>query len=154
MGVSIELISAYSQYRFLPAGFFSYDAADEVINYDPDRLHKPIGKISLLHEISHCELGHFHYRFDIELLMMEVAAWHYTKKLAKIHGLKLDNVYIQDCIESYDNWVNQRGTCPVCNNFCIEQQENIFDCFVCNTRWQVSNEPQKRVVRKIILKNS
>lgn len=150
--MKIEIIAKYDQYKFLPAGFFSYDAADEVINYDPSRLHKENGKISLLHEISHCELGHFHYRYDIELLMMEIAAWHYTEKLAKEHGVQLDDGYIDSCIESYDDWINKRGTCPTCNNFCIEQTENNYSCFVCKTNWQVSNEPQKRVTRKILAK--
>lgn len=148
--MSIELISAYKQYRFLPAGYFSYDAADEVINYDPVRLEQRHGKISLLHEISHCELGHFHYRYDLELLMMEIAAWHYTKQLADKHGVELDDGYVQDCIDSYDKWVDQRGTCPKCQNFCIEQNENTFCCFICNAKWTVSSEPQKRVIRKLI----
>ncbi len=146
----MELLAKFSNYRFLPAGYFSYDAADEVINYDPIRLKKTNGKISLLHEISHCELGHFHYRYDMELLMMEVAAWNHTKKLADQHGVRVNEAYIKDCIESYDEWVNRRGSCPTCDNFCLEYKESRYNCFVCDTRWQVSPEPQKRIQRRII----
>ncbi|MBA3679176.1 hypothetical protein H0W80_03235 [Candidatus Saccharibacteria bacterium] len=96
----MEIIASFNQYRFLPAGFFSYDAADEIINYDPLRLNHTTGKISLLHEISHCELGHFHYQHDLELLMMETEAWHYTRKLALKHGIDLDEDYIEECILS------------------------------------------------------
>lgn len=145
----MEIIAAHSQYRFLPAGFFSYDAADDVINYDPVRLKTLNGQVSLLHEISHCKLGHFHYQSDLELLMMEVAAWHYTRTLAREHGIEIDEEYIQDCVDSYDNWVEKRGTCPSCQNFCIEQDSK-YTCFVCNTRWQVSPEPQQRIIRRKI----
>ena len=146
----MELLTSFSQYRFLPAGFFSYDAADDIINYDPVRLQHSTGKISLLHEISHCELGHFHYRYDLELLMMEVAAWHYTKKLAAKHNIKLDQAYVESCIESYDEWVSKRGSCPSCDNYCLEARENQFSCFICGTRWEVSNQPQKRIQRRKI----
>ena len=146
----MELISAFNQYRFLPAGYFSYDAADDIINYDPIRLKHPTGKVSLLHEISHCELGHFYYRYDMELLMMEIAAWHHTKKLANEHCIELDAAYVQECIESYDNWVSKRGCCPECDNFCLESHENQFSCFVCGTRWSVSSQPQKRIQRRKI----
>ena len=151
--MSIEIIAKYDHFQFLPAGFFSYDASEEIINYDPDRLPSRAGKIALLHEISHCELGHFHYKYDLELLMLEVAAWNHTKKLAKQHGVDIAHQYIQDCIASYDEWVTKRGTCPGCDNFCIEQDENVFRCFVCNTRWRVSNEPQKRITRTLLPQN-
>lgn len=148
----MEIIAAFSQYRFLPAGFFSYDAADDIINYDPVRVKTTTGKVSLLHEISHCKLGHFHYQTDLELLMMEVAAWHYTRVLASEQGIKLNEAYIQDCIDSYDTWIEKRGCCPLCDNFCIEQeQNNQYQCFVCNTRWQVSSEPQQRIMRRKII---
>lgn len=146
----MDLITKYQQYTFLPASFFSYDASEEVINYDPIRLNKPNGKISLLHEISHCELGHFNYQYDIELLMMEVDAWHYTKKLADQHGIGLDESYIQDCIDSYKDWVELRGTCPRCNNYCFEQSKNLYSCFVCSSMWQVSSEPQEEITKQLL----
>ena len=146
----MEIIASYDKYRFLPAGFFSYDASEDIINYDPRRLRSPAGKISLLHEISHCELGHFNYRYDMELLMMEIDAWNYTKTLAKKHDVYIDDGYIEQCIESYDTWVTKRATCPKCDNFCLEESENIYSCYVCSTRWKVSSEPQKQVSRKVI----
>lgn len=146
----MEIIAQYKQYQFLPAGFFSYDAAEEVINYDPIRLQRAQGKISLLHEISHCELGHFNYQYDIELLMMEIDAWYYTKKLANKHNIALDEKYVQDCINSYEDWLTKRATCPMCDNFCFEKSKNLYSCFICDTHWKVSSEPQKRVLRRIV----
>ncbi len=80
--------------------------------------------------------------------MMEVAAWHYTKKLAQKHNIELDLEYVESCIESYDEWVSKRGCCPTCDNYCLEARENQFSCFMCGTRWQVSNQPQKRIQRR------
>lgn len=148
--MSIDIIATYHEYTFLPAGYFCYDASEEVINYDPVRLRYNTGKIALLHEISHCQLGHFHYRYDLELLMLEVAAWNRTLELARKHNIPVQQQYIQDCIDSYDDWVTRRGTCPTCHNFCIEDTENVFSCFVCNTQWRVSSEPQKRVTRTLV----
>ena len=97
----MEIISAYPKQKFLPAGYFAYDASDDVINYDPVMLESTDGKLALLHEISHATLGHFHYRFDFELFAMEMDAWNLTRKLAHKHSLKLNESYISDCMESY-----------------------------------------------------
>ena len=63
----MEIIAAYPEQRFLPAGYFAYDASEDIVNYDPGLLRRNSGKLALLHEISHAILGHFHYRFDFEL---------------------------------------------------------------------------------------
>ena len=36
----MEIIAAYPKQRFLPAGYFAYDAGEDVINYDPTLLNK------------------------------------------------------------------------------------------------------------------
>ena len=150
----MEILRAFSQYRFLPSGYFSYDSHEEIIHYDATRLHTPEGQISLLHEISHCELGHFHYQTDVELLTMEIAAWNYTRELARKYHVKLNEHYIADCIESYNIWMQKRGTCPSCKVFCLGENDTQFSCYNCAARWRVSADPQDRVVRRLYKDNS
>ncbi len=146
----MELIAQYPTFRFLPAGYFAYDAAEDVINYDPAELKSVQGKLALLHEISHASLGHFHYRFDFELFVMEARAWHMTRKLAKKHNVEVNDDYIESCIDSYDEWLSKRATCPKCQTFNIQSVPNEFQCYHCETSWQVSDDLQKAVQRKRI----
>jgi hypothetical protein len=146
----LEIIAAYPQHRFLPASFFSYDAADEVINYLPEALTTNSGKLALLHEISHCELGHFHYISDLQLYAMEIDAWQLTYKLAKQFNITISQSYIDECLDSYNHWIEKRGTCPRCNNFCAQSSETEFECFNCSTRWRVNTSPQVRTTRRIV----
>ena len=147
----MEIIAAYSQHTFLPAAHFSYDAADEVINYFPQALKTNSGKIALLHEISHCELGHFHYVSDLQLYAMEIDAWLLTRKLAKKFNIPVEEDYIDECIESYNQWIEKRGTCPRCSTFCAQKTEVEFECYNCLTCWRVSADPQVRTQRRIIV---
>lgn len=146
----MEIIAAYAQHRFLPAAFFSYDASEEVINYLPDALSTNSGKLALLHEISHCELGHFHYQTDLQLYAMEIDAWQLTRKLAKKFKIPITKDYIEDCLESYNQWIEKRGTCPKCQTFCAQTTETEFECFNCSTRWRVNTSPQVRTTRRIM----
>jgi hypothetical protein len=146
----MDIIAAYPQQRFLPAGYFAYDASEDVINYDPGRIHDDSGKLALLHEIAHSLLGHFHYRFDFELYAMEMDAWNLTRNLALQHNIKIDENYLEQCMNSYDEWLTERGTCPNCEEFNVQSVPNRFQCFRCRTRWEVSEDVQSSVKRKII----
>lgn len=146
----MDIIASYPEQRFLPAGYFAYDASEDVINYDPGLLGMADGKLALLHEISHAILGHFHYRFDFELYAMEMDAWNMTKSLAQKHKVRINEAYINECMDSYDEWLTKRGTCPRCNEFNIQNQPNQFSCLRCQTRWKVSEDIQSSIRRKII----
>ena len=100
----MEIIAAYPKQRFLPAGYFAYDASEDIVNYDPVGIKTNSGKLALLHEISHAMLGHFHYRFDFELYAMEMDAWNKTRELANKHKLNINEDYINACMDSYDEW--------------------------------------------------
>lgn len=146
----MEIIAAYPNQRFLPAGYFAYDASEDVVNYDPSRISDRAGKLALLHEVAHSLLGHFHYRFDFELYAMEMDAWNLTRTLAKQHSVKIDEEYLKQCMDSYDQWLTKRGTCPKCDEFNVQSVPNRFQCFRCRTRWEVSENIQSSVKRKVI----
>ncbi len=94
---------------------------------------------SLLHETSHALLGHTTYTTDFELLKLEVAAWDKAKKLAKIFDICIDEDHVQDCLDSYRDWIYARSICPRCGNKSL-QQANLrhYKCFNCHMIWQVT----------------
>ncbi|MEI6581920.1 MAG: hypothetical protein WCN86_03545 [bacterium] len=146
----MEIIAAYPEQRFLPAGYFAYDASEDIVNYDPGLLRRNSGKLALLHEISHALLGHFHYRFDFELFAMEMDAWNMTRTLAIKHAVGVQESYINECMDSYDIWLTKRGTCPRCNQFNLQSKPNEFRCYRCLTRWKVSQDIQSSIRRVVI----
>ena len=146
----MEIIAAYPEQRFLPAGYFAYDASEDIVNYDPGLLRRNSGKLALLHEISHAMLGHFHYRFDFELFAMEMDAWNMTRTLAIKHAVGVQESYINECMDSYDVWLTKRGTCPRCNQFNLQSKPNEFRCYRCLTRWKVSQDIQSSIRRVVI----
>ena len=146
----MEIIAAYPEQRFLPAGYFAYDASEDIVNYDPGLLRRNSGKLALLHEISHAMLGHFHYRFDFELFAMEMDAWNMTRTLAIKHAVGVQESYINECMDSYDIWLTKRGTCPRCNQFNLQSKPNEFRCYRCLTRWKVSQDIQSSIRRVVI----
>ncbi|MDP4038766.1 MAG: hypothetical protein Q8P54_02290 [bacterium] len=146
----MDIINYFDALKFLASDHFAYSASEDIVNYDPEKLESDLGRLNLLHEISHCLLGHIDYDYDLELLIMEVKAWNKTRELAPIFKIKIDEDYITTCIESYDLWVSSRATCPECDNFNLQQKLNEFRCFNCQTRWRVNKRKDKRVTRTII----
>lgn len=150
----MDIIRSFNELTFLPNSYFAYDAADDVINYNPEELASQQGQLSLVHEISHALLNHFHYSYDIELLLMEIDAWSKTRELCQQFDLIIDEDYISDCIESYDSWLTARSTCPKCNNFCLQKGPTRFSCFLCGCEWKVNDRKDCRVIRTIIASRS
>lgn len=97
-----------------------------------------IGAWSLLHEVAHALLEHQTYQSDLELLMMEVSAWHKAQKLAPDYGFYIDENHVQDCLDTYRDWLDQRSTCPLCGNTGLQHSAREYSCFNCSTKWQVS----------------
>jgi len=149
-GGLMDIINYFTDLQFEPANFFLYSSSQEIVYYNPQKLQTNIGRLNLLHEISHSLLGHTDYDYDIELLIMEVKAWDKTRELAPQFKVKIDESYIRQCIQSYDQWVSLRATCPSCKNFNFQHSKSEFRCFNCQTRWQVNSRKDKRVTRTII----
>lgn len=94
---------------------------------------------SLLHETSHALLHHTAYRTDFELLRLEVAAWEQTRALAQDFGIILDEDHVQDCLDTYRDWLYARSICPRCTNKCLQQPDlRHYRCFNCHASWKVT----------------
>lgn len=94
---------------------------------------------SLLHEASHALLAHQTYRNDFELLEMEVAAWEHAKQLAvQLELGAIDENHIQDCLDTYRDWLHKRCLCPTCGSRSFQQDERHYVCHNCTTNWRVT----------------
>lgn len=93
---------------------------------------------ALLHEVGHALLGHSGYRYDIELLKFETAAWHKACQLAATYGLHIDDEHIQDCLDTYRDWLHVRATCPTCLARSLQTSPQAYQCFNCGSTWMVS----------------
>lgn len=103
----------------------------------------------LLHEIGHAQLGHQRYTTDFNLLTLEIEAWEHAKQLSKKYNHEISENHIQDCLDTYRNWLHKRSTCPKCISNSLQINTDIYRCFNCNNEWRVSASRKCRTYRKI-----
>jgi hypothetical protein len=104
---------------------------------------------ALLHETGHALLGHTSYKADFELVRLEVAAWDRAQQLAKHHGVTIDEDHIQDCLDTYRDWLYKRSICPSCTTKCLQQGDFVhYRCFNCHTTWRVTASRFCRAYRR------
>jgi ribosomal protein S27AE len=92
----------------------------------------------LLHEAGHASLGHVAYSSDIELLQLEAAAWEAALDLGRKTKQTIDSEHIQDCLDTYRDWLHQRSTCPRCGIVSFQETTNRYKCHNCHKTWTVS----------------
>jgi hypothetical protein len=94
---------------------------------------------SVLHELGHALLGHEDYESDIGLLQKEADAWERAIKLAAQYNLAINPDHIQNCLDTYRDWLHKRSTCPDCNSHGLQQNKALYRCLNCQTTWKVTN---------------
>lgn len=103
---------------------------------------------SLLHETGHALLGHTTFKTDFELLKLEVEAWQKAQELAPDFGLKIDPNHIEDCLDSYRDWLHKRSLCPTCNTVSLQEDSGTkYRCHNCHTTWTVTKNRFCRAYR-------
>lgn len=103
---------------------------------------------ALLHEAAHGLLGHQTYSSDFELLTMEVAAWKHAAALGQTLGITIDEEHIQDCLDTYRDWLHRRSTCPTCGSVSLQRSPEQYACHNCPTSWRVTQSRFCRPYRK------
>lgn len=143
----LEQIRAdFTDLEFRRSNRFSWHAGSKHISYqDP----KDIRAIwALLHEIGHAELEHADFSSDIELLQKEVAAWAKAHEISRRYGIKIDQDYIEDNLDSYRDWLHIRATCPTCFERCLQSDKHTYRCHNCGTTWHVTRSRLCRPYRR------
>lgn len=102
---------------------------------------------SLLHELGHMSAKHRDYACDVELLIMETEAWQNAINLAKKYEVTLDNDHIEDCLDTYRNWLHKRSMCPNCTMTGSQKHDSTYGCLNCLKEWKVSKSRFCRAYR-------
>lgn len=137
----------YPKVKFAPGETFSWSSRKQTVHYPVDVTDSLNAIWSLLHEMGHALLGHTTYQSDFELVKLEAAAWDKAAKLGKKYGHKIDVDHIQDCLDTYRDWLHQRSACPTCTITSLQINMNTYCCYNCNTQWRVSRSKLCRPYR-------
>lgn len=124
--------------HMVSSGAFYWSPRTTTLHYAQDRLDQPEGQAALLHEAGHAILGHRSYQLDSELLLMEVEAWEQARLLATQLAIPIDNNHIEDCLDTYREWLYARSTCPRCKTNGLQTSRTAYCCVNCSTEWYVS----------------
>lgn len=143
-----KLQNDYPEFSFEESARFSWHAGKRVVSYRKEALRTKNGAWALLHELGHALFDHTDYTNDIELLQMEVAAWEKARELCTYYGLPIDEDYVQDCLDSYRDWLHTRATCPTCFIRCLQKDTHSYLCHNCGTSWRVTRSRHCRPYRR------
>ena len=149
--VLARLVSDYPEIQVSEGARFTWSPEKQQVIYRNSEHNTNLGIFSLLHEFGHALLSHKKFTHDIELLQLEVAAWEKARELAQHYRITLDEDHIQDCLDTYRDWLHLRSTCPSCYARSLQAAENCYHCFNCGTQWNVT---RSRLCRPYRLKTT
>jgi NADH dehydrogenase/NADH:ubiquinone oxidoreductase subunit G len=138
MSILEELQNSLPAVSFMEDTVFCWSPKTASIHFPAQALAEEEGTWALLHEAGHATLAHQTYATDFELVSMEVAAWEKAKELAKTLGITISNDHIQDCLDTYRDWLHKRSTCPTCGSVSLQQSESLYTCHNCPAQWTVT----------------
>lgn len=131
--------------RFVKGERFKWSPADQTITYC---LREPADTWSLLHELGHALLEHGNFSSDLNLLQKEIAAWDKARELAPVYNVKISDDYIEDCLDTYRDWLHKRSACPRCAMLGVQKAQNRYVCLSCNHTWLVNQKQSCRPYRR------
>lgn len=148
--ILVKLRRAFPAINFVPGPRFYWSPTKNKVIYKANAKSKDnVAVWSLFHELGHALLGHNIYTSDFELIGLEIAAWHKAKGLASdFGGNKIDDEHIEDCLDTYRNWLYLRSTCPQCTNCSLQIDSTTYCCFNCGASWRVSASRLCRAYRR------
>lgn len=144
-----KLQADYPHVTFRSGAVFSWSPKDNAVVYvdEPAETAHPIW--ALLHEAGHALLEHKTYATDFELVKLEAAAWAKAEELAASYGHQIDPDHIQDCLDTYRDWLHQRSTCPRCLTTSLQHTKTTYSCYNCDAQWRVSRSKLCRPYRRL-----
>lgn len=143
-----QIQSDYPTIEFVKSSKFSWHAGSKLVTYMPFTQDDMQGAWALLHELGHALLDHTDFDTDIELLKIEVAAWEQAHELAKSYNVTIEDEYIQNCLDSYRDWLHLRSTCPTCFERSLQVDKHTYRCLNCHTEWHVTRSRLCRPYRR------
>ncbi|GAC1388361.1 MAG: hypothetical protein NVS1B7_3000 [Candidatus Saccharimonadales bacterium] len=138
-----SLLAALKEFKlpviFVAGTDYYWSPAQKIIAYrENDNTNE--GHWALIHEVAHALLGHDAYHNDFELVLMEVAAWKKAQQISQQLNIEINKDHIEDCLDTYRDWLHERSTCPTCRTVCMQTQNSTkYFCHNCYTSWHVSS---------------
>ena len=132
------LAGAFPHIQFVSGEAFFWSPATTSVTYKQAGQEESHHAWALLHETAHALLNHQNYEHDVDLLLLEVAAWQKAKELGVSFGVEIDEEHVQDCLDTYRDWLHQRSTCPRCSTVSLQISAQAYRCHNCAADWQVS----------------
>lgn len=144
-----QLRADFPQVKYRAGSRFYWSPATQEVFY-PRNADDITAVFSLLHETGHALLSHKRYSLDFELLELEVAAWQRARQLAIDYSIDLSEDHIEDCLDTYRDWLYRRSICPSCTSHALQvDNQPRYHCHNCQTDWQVSPSRFCRPYRKL-----
>ncbi len=139
----------FPQITFTIGDAFCWSPVTSEVFYKTNYKQEDNAKFSILHEVAHALLGHKQYASDYQLLQIEMAAWEFASKLAESYSLIIDDNHIQNCLDTYRDWLYRRSICPNCSSKSIQSDDlAYYQCFNCHSRWSVATSKFCRPYRQ------
>ena len=133
-----KLQARFPKLSFVAGERFCWSPTTHEVIYDVARTDETAAW-SLLHETGHALLDHQSYLADFELLKIEMAAWSRARELGTELGVTIDEDHIQDCLDTYRDWLYKRSICPTCSTKALQQSDFVhYRCYNCHTTWKVT----------------
>jgi predicted RNA-binding Zn-ribbon protein involved in translation (DUF1610 family) len=136
----------YPQFKFVPGPQEHWSPKTNTITYCETEPFNEL-RYGMLHELAHALLEHKNYQTDFELLKLESDAWELAIKIGKKYKINLNKDHIQDCLDTYRDWLHRRSKCPSCGTHSLQKDQNTYVCFNCGTNWTVSHRRFARAYR-------
>lgn len=143
------LKSQFPALQFIEGESCFWSPVNQTVTYKLESMRPEISQWSILHEVGHADLGHNTYKSDFELVTLEVAAWQRARQIAKGFNLNIDPEHVEDCLDTYRNWLHRRSTCPDCGTVSLQDSPQQYTCFNCQCTWYVSASRFCRPYRKV-----
>lgn len=138
----------YPKLAFASGADFRWSPASRTITYVTGTSDEA-SDWALIHEVAHALLEHNRFSSDFSLVRQEVDAWARAKSLAASYSLVIDQDYIEDCLDTYRDWLYRRSSCPRCTSASLQIDNSAsYLCYNCNFSWQVSRERFCRPYRR------
>lgn len=131
-----QLRKDYPYFTFVKGDRAFWSPNDKTIVYTTRKAHS---LSTTLHELGHGLLEHIGYQSDMDLLHKERAAWKKARTLAGNYSVDLDESYIENCLDTYRNWLHDRSTCPRCKHHGLQPSDRRYSCLNCKLAWKVSD---------------
>lgn len=133
-----QLEKDYPQLSFKAGKTEHWSPKSKTVTYNQDQPLK-FFSYGLLHEMSHALLHHDNYQTDFELLKLEAQAWELAAEIGQKYAISIDPEHIQNCLDTYRDWLHKRSECPKCGTHSLQQNATTYSCFNCQHQWQVSS---------------